>query len=96
MNNFSVDVVIRNSQLLAGSMDKSTLGSGAKQNIFYILLRDWGEHAATIAMWRLAKLASYFLMERGFSIGIGDVTPGQGLLKAKHELLNAGYVFFLF
>uniref|UniRef100_A0A8C4YNB1 DNA-directed RNA polymerase subunit n=1 Tax=Gopherus evgoodei TaxID=1825980 RepID=A0A8C4YNB1_9SAUR len=28
---------------------------------------------------------------RGFSIGIGDVTPGQGLLKAKYELLNDGY-----
>ncbi|KAG7257106.1 hypothetical protein CRUP_002887 [Coryphaenoides rupestris] len=28
---------------------------------------------------------------RGFSIGIGDVTPGQGLLKAKHDLLEAGY-----
>ncbi|KAL6042291.1 hypothetical protein STEG23_012777 [Scotinomys teguina] len=27
----------------------------------------------------------------GFSIRIGDVTPGQGLLKAKYELLNAGY-----
>ncbi len=28
---------------------------------------------------------------RGFSIGIGDVTPGQGLLKAKHDLLDDGY-----
>lgn len=28
---------------------------------------------------------------RGFSIGIGDVTPGQGLLKAKQDLLDAGY-----
>ena len=28
---------------------------------------------------------------RGFSIGIGDVTPGTGLLKAKQELLDAGY-----
>ncbi|XP_076289845.1 DNA-directed RNA polymerase III subunit RPC1-like [Lasioglossum baleicum] len=84
-------VIIRNSELIAGSMDKSTLGSGSKQNIFYILLRDWGEDIATIAMWRLARIASFFLMNRGFSIGIGDVTPGQGLLKAKHELLNAGY-----
>ncbi|XP_034186947.1 DNA-directed RNA polymerase III subunit RPC1 [Osmia lignaria lignaria] len=84
-------VVIRNSELLAGSMDKSTLGSGSKQNIFYILLRDWGEDTATTAMWRLARMASFFLMNRGFSIGIGDVTPGQGLLKAKQELLNAGY-----
>ncbi|XP_015123305.1 DNA-directed RNA polymerase III subunit RPC1 [Diachasma alloeum] len=84
-------VIIRNSELLAGAMDKSTLGSGAKQNIFYVLLRDWGEDASTIAMWRLARMASYFLMNRGFSIGIGDVTPGQGLLRAKYELLSAGY-----
>ncbi|XP_043579114.1 DNA-directed RNA polymerase III subunit RPC1 isoform X2 [Bombus pyrosoma] len=84
-------VIIRNSELLAGTMDKSTLGSGSKQNIFYILLRDWGEDIATIAMWRLARMASFFLMNRGFSIGIGDVTPGQGLLKAKEKLLNAGY-----
>lgn len=86
----SADVVIRNSELLAGSMDKSTLGSGSKNNIFYILLCDWGEDYAAKAMWRLARLASYFLMNRGFSIGIGDVTPGQGLLRAKHELLHAG------
>ncbi|OXU26333.1 hypothetical protein TSAR_003123 [Trichomalopsis sarcophagae] len=84
-------VIIRNSQLLAGSMDKSTLGSGAKQNIFYILLRDWGEDVAALVMWRLARITSYFLMNRGFSIGIGDVTPGHSLLKAKQELLNNGY-----
>ena len=28
---------------------------------------------------------------RGFSIGIGDVTPGAGLLKAKQDLLDNGY-----
>ena len=36
-------VVIRNSELLAGTMDKSTMGSGTKANIFYVLLRDFGE-----------------------------------------------------
>ena len=72
-------------------MDKSTLGPGSKQNIFYVLLQDWGQDAATTAMWRLSRMASYFLMEKGLSIGIGDVTPGQGLLIAKHQLLNAGY-----
>lgn len=91
-NSFA-DVNIRNSELLAGSMDKSTLGSGAKNNIFYVLLRDFGEDIAALAMWRLARLASAYLMNRGFSIGIGDVTPGQGLLRAKMQLLNAGFVF---
>ncbi len=36
-------VVIRNSELLAGSLDKSTLGSGSKNNVFYVLLRDFGQ-----------------------------------------------------
>lgn len=85
-------VVIQNSELLAGSLDKGTLGSGSKNNIFYILLRDWGQMAAADAMSRLARLAPVYLSNRGFSIGIGDVTPGRGLLKAKQELLDAGYM----
>ena len=32
-----------------------------------------------------------FSANRGFSIGISDVTPGLGLLKAKDELLSNGY-----
>uniref|UniRef100_W5LHZ8 DNA-directed RNA polymerase subunit n=1 Tax=Astyanax mexicanus TaxID=7994 RepID=W5LHZ8_ASTMX len=84
-------VVIQNSELLCGSLDKGTLGSGSKNNIFYILLRDWGQLEAANAMSRLARLAPVYLSNRGFSIGIGDVTPGQGLLKAKQELLDAGY-----
>lgn len=84
-------VLIRNSELLSGTMDKSTLGSGSKSNIFYILFRDYGEQYAADAMWRLGRLTSYFMANRGFSIGIGDVTPGAGLLKAKKDLLQAGY-----
>uniref|UniRef100_A0A2R5LGD7 DNA-directed RNA polymerase subunit n=1 Tax=Ornithodoros turicata TaxID=34597 RepID=A0A2R5LGD7_9ACAR len=84
-------VLVRNSQLLAGSMDKGTMGSGSKNNIFYILLRDYGQQAAADAMWRLARIASFFIQNRGFSIGIGDVTPGAGLVRAKQELVNAGY-----
>uniref|UniRef100_A0AAY5E8B7 DNA-directed RNA polymerase subunit n=1 Tax=Electrophorus electricus TaxID=8005 RepID=A0AAY5E8B7_ELEEL len=54
-------VVIQNSELLAGSMDKGTLGSGSKNNIFYILLRDWGQVEAADAMSRLARVAPVYL-----------------------------------
>ncbi|XP_055932368.1 DNA-directed RNA polymerase III subunit RPC1-like [Argiope bruennichi] len=84
-------VNIRNSELLSGTMTKATLGSGSKTTIFYILLRDYGKIHAANAMLRLARLASYFLANRGFSIGIGDVTPGYGLLKEKQILLEQGY-----
>ena len=84
-------VIIYNSELLAGAMDKATMGSGSKSNIFYVLLRDYGQEAACTAMWRLARVASWFLMNRGFSIGIGDVTPSPSLLKLKQELVEFGY-----
>lgn len=53
--------MIHNSELMCGSMDKGTLGSGSKNNIFYILLRDWGQLEAANAMSRLARLAPVFL-----------------------------------
>lgn len=56
-----VVVVIQNSELLCGSMDKGTLGSGSKNNIFYILLRDWGQVEAADAMSRLARVAPTYL-----------------------------------
>ena len=50
-------VVIRNSEIMCGVMDKSTLGSGSKANVFYVMMRDFGEATATRAMWRLGRVA---------------------------------------
>lgn len=84
----STDIIIRNSELLAGTMEKSVLGSGSKQNIFYVLLRDWGEDVAIAAMWRLTRVTIHFNFEKGISLGIGDLIPSQGLLRAKEKVLN--------
>ncbi|KAK8379693.1 hypothetical protein O3P69_019586 [Scylla paramamosain] len=84
-------VVMRNSQLLAGALDKSLLGSGSKKNLFYVILKDYGKEHAADAMWRVARVSTLFLMNHGFSIGIGDVMPGAGLLARKRELLQDGY-----
>ncbi|XP_022661232.1 DNA-directed RNA polymerase III subunit RPC1-like isoform X1 [Varroa jacobsoni] len=85
-------VIIRNSELLCGRMDKGTMGSGSKNSIFYLLLRDYNAQLAADAMWRLARVAAYFLLStKGFSIGIGDVTPGPSLVAQKKELVRVGY-----
>ena len=57
------DVVIRNSEIMCGSMDKSTLGSGTKNSIFYVILRDFGEDYATKSMWRLARVSWLSVIE---------------------------------
>ena len=54
-------MVIRNSELLCGSMDKGTLGSGSKNNIFYVILRDYGEVYIANCLARLARLCPAFL-----------------------------------
>ncbi len=56
-------VVVFNSEHLLGALDKASLGSGSKNNIFYILLRDYGEQAAADCMSRLARLCPFFLSE---------------------------------
>lgn len=73
-------------------MDKSTLGAGSKQNIFYIALRDWGEDVATTAMWRLARITNVFNTHQSISLGLVDVMASPHLVKAKEEMLNIQYV----
>lgn len=38
-----VVVVVYNGEHLCGALDKASLGSGSKNNIFYVLMRDHGE-----------------------------------------------------
>ncbi|KAJ9156363.1 DNA-directed RNA polymerase subunit [Pleurostoma richardsiae] len=84
-------LVIRNSEVMCGLMDKSTVGSGKKDSIFYVILRDYGPDEAIIAMSRLAKLCARHLTTRGFSIGVGDVYPVNNLTASKDELVRAAY-----
>lgn len=84
-------VVIRGSQILSGVMDKSTLGDGKKHSVFYTILRDYGPDAAAVAMNRMAKLCARFLGNRGFSIGINDVTPGADLKAKKETMVELAY-----
>ena len=85
-------VIIRGSQILSGVMDKSTLGDGKKHSVFYTILRDYGPEEAANAMNRMAKLCARYLGNRGFSIGINDVTPGTDLKNKKELMVEQAYV----
>lgn len=84
-------VLIRGSQILSGNMDKNTLGDGKKNSVFYAILRDYGPQEAATAMNRMAKLCARYLGNRGFSIGINDVTPGKQLSEQKDVLVELAY-----
>jgi len=54
-------LVIVNSEIMCGVMDKATVGSGKKKSVFGIIMRDYGPHEAASAMNRLAKLCARWL-----------------------------------
>lgn len=84
-------LVVHNSEVMCGLMDKSTVGEGKKNTIFYIILRDFGPDEAVAAMNRLAKLSARYLTNQGFSIGISDVYPSKALTAKKQELVSKAY-----
>lgn len=84
-------LVIRNSELLLGVLDKSTIGSGKKDNVFYAMLRDFGPAAAAEGMNRLSKLSARWFTNMGFSIGITDVYPSDKLIETKNNLVESAY-----
>jgi DNA-directed RNA polymerase beta' subunit len=86
-------LIVRDSQLLCGVLDKSVLGaSGQKNNLFHVLLRDISPEDSARCMTRLARLCARYIGELGFSIGIDDVTPSPALAAQKGALVAKGYV----
>ncbi|KAG4301444.1 hypothetical protein PCK1_002370 [Pneumocystis canis] len=84
-------LLIRGSEIMCGIMDKSTVGDGKKNSIFYIILKNYGPTEASEAMNRLSKLCARWIGNQGFSIGINDVQPGILLKKKKKSLVKAAY-----
>jgi DNA-directed RNA polymerase III subunit RPC1 len=46
---------------MCGAIDKSIVGDGNKNSVFYVLLRDFGAIAAAECMNKLAKLCARWL-----------------------------------
>ncbi|KAF8505682.1 beta and beta-prime subunits of DNA dependent RNA-polymerase [Russula emetica] len=84
-------LVIVNSEIMCGVMDKATVGSGKKKSVFGIIMRDYGPHEAASAMNRLAKLCARWLGASFVSSCINDVIPGPLLSKKKDTLVEAAY-----
>ena len=84
-------LIIYNSELLCGVIDKSIIGDGSKKSMFYVAMRDYGQEVAASFMNRVAKLSARWMGNRGFSIGIDDVQPSNKLAEEKIKVVQKGY-----
>jgi len=83
-------VCFRGGRHISGCLGKKTLGGESKNGLFYVLVRDFGCEQAISCMSRLAKLTARCLGDRGFSIGVDDVTPTKRMIESKREVLEEG------
>lgn len=83
-------VIIRNSEVMSGVLDKKTMGS-AKQGLVYVLNRDHSQREAARCLWRLTKMCTRWFTEFGFSIGLEDVTPTRNLADGRSALVRKAY-----
>ncbi|OAL45570.1 beta and beta-prime subunits of DNA dependent RNA-polymerase [Pyrenochaeta sp. DS3sAY3a] len=91
LNENDAYLVIRNSEVMCGVMDKATVGDGKKDSVFYVMMRDFGPDHAVQGMNRLSRLSARWLSVNGFSLGISDVTPGEKLNEKKQALVEEAY-----
>lgn len=54
-------LVVQNSEIMCGVMDKSTVGDGNKKSVFAVIQRDYGPDEAASAMNKMAKLCARWL-----------------------------------
>jgi DNA-directed RNA polymerase III subunit RPC1 len=84
-------VVVRKGELLAGVLDKVTLGGGSRVSFFAFMVRDRRPKAAADTMARMARLCARYIGERGLSIGLSDVEPAPDLVIAKDNEMDRGF-----
>ena len=88
-------LVINNSDLLCGVIDKAIIGDGNKNSMLYVILRDFGDIEAAKCMNKISKLSARWLANRGFYIGINDVQPGEKLKVEEQKTVQKGYDDYL-
>ncbi|KAJ1653024.1 DNA-directed RNA polymerase III subunit C1 (rpo31) [Dispira simplex] len=84
-------VIIQNSEIMCGSMDKAIVGGSKSSSVLFFILKNYGGTAAAEVMNRLAKLCARWLGNRGFSIGINDVQASPELQDIKNHNIDTAY-----
>jgi len=81
-------VLIRNSELLCGVIDKATIGEESKSGLVFALLKDCGNLEAAKFLTRVSKFSARWIGDYGMSLGIDDVMPKKDLQENKEKIIE--------
>ncbi|MFW9954303.1 MAG: DNA-directed RNA polymerase subunit A', partial [Candidatus Thorarchaeota archaeon] len=67
-------VVVRDGELLLGVVDEKAFGAGEPDSLFHRIIKEKGSTAARIFMDSVGRLLIRLITDRGFTMGLNDVT----------------------
>lgn len=81
-------VYINKGRLLQGILDKRTLGSSASGGIIHVIMRELKSEAARHFIDCTQKVVNYWLLQNGFSVGLGDTIVSRQVQELISQVLN--------
>ncbi|MDP2439111.1 MAG: DNA-directed RNA polymerase subunit A' [archaeon] len=88
---FDTLIYINKGQLLSGILDKRTLGAGASGGLIHIMINEMGIESARRFIDSSQKVVNYWLLQRGFSVGLGDTVVSAAEQSLIHKVLSKAH-----
>lgn len=87
MSPTDAQVLIQGGELVTGTLCKRTLGASAG-SLVHVIWNDAGPEAARAFLSQAQYLTNHWLLQRGFSIGIGDTVADAGTMRVISETIE--------
>ncbi|EFC41982.1 RNA polymerase II largest subunit [Naegleria gruberi] len=84
---FDTGIIISNGELLTGILDKKSLGS-SHGSLIHIIVNDKGTQEGKKFLGQCQHVLNYWLLQHGFSVGIGDTIADGETVKKIEEIIN--------
>lgn len=82
-----VQILIQGGTLLEGTLCKKTLGA-AGGGLVHIIFMEHGPDAARAFLTQCQYTVNYWLLQHGFSIGIGDTVADENTMFIINQTIN--------
>lgn len=82
-----MQVLIQSGYLLQGTLCKKTLGA-AGGGLIHIIFMEHGSDAANAFLSQCQYTVNYWLLQHGFSIGIGDTVADEATMATINTTIN--------
>ncbi|KAH9259671.1 hypothetical protein BASA81_002093 [Batrachochytrium salamandrivorans] len=84
---FDTWVLIEEGEVLMGMIDKKTLGN-SQGTLIHVVFNECGPEVARIMFNQIQKVTNYWILQRSYTVGVGDTIADNKVLDKVSEILS--------